>query len=170
MKISDFWISFFGKRKMIQNKTVTLHICILLLILLVPAVAGAIPYPQPSFVSSFYLCNKLVRQGNSIQPDKVLQRALTADNPKETFHVIVSFVGSKGVHSPEIEILDKKGRLFLDRIQLDSVTLKEDGEAFMVAQRISGRFPEGGIFFKISDTLDSGSRTMLGMFAVRTDK
>ena len=140
-----------------------------LFILLAPTLAGAFNYRQPAYISSFYLCNKLINKNNTLQPEKVLN-ALLADNPKESATIVIEFVGNKGVHNPEVEILDMNGQPYSDIIKLNSVTIKEDGGFFRVTPRVSGKFPQGGIYFKISDTHDTGSRTMLGMFGVMTIK
>ena len=142
---------------------------VLLFILFAPTLAGALNYTQPAFISNFYLTNKFVKIGNAVQPDRVLN-ALMADNPKEAAHIVVDFVGNKGIHNPEIEILDMNGRMYTDIIKVEPVTVKSDGGFFRIAPRVSGRFPEGGVYFKVFDTLDSGSRILLGMFGVMTVK
>ena len=67
-----------------------------------------------------------------------------------------------------MEILDANGRLYAESIKVNPITVNNDGGFFRVTPRISGVFPKGGVFFKVSDTLDSGSRTTLGMFGVTT--
>jgi hypothetical protein len=156
---------------MSRIKTTIMKRSVLLLVfmLLAPSLAGAFNYPQPAYISSFYLCNKLIKKGNTLQPDKIFN-ALSAVNRNEAVYLVIDIVGNKGVHIPEIEILDKNGKLYSNIIKLDPVTIRDDGDFFRVMPRITGRFPEGGVFFKILDTLDSGSRTMLGMFGVKTVK
>jgi len=158
-------------KKMIRNKAVSVKQTALLLcvFILTPVLVGAFNYRQPAYITSFYLCNKLVKKGNSIQPERVLN-ALIAGNPKEAAHIVVDIVGNQGVHNPEVEILDANGNLYTDPIKINPVTVKNDSEFFRLAPRISGKFPEGGVFFKISDKLNTGSRTTIGMFGVMTIK
>ena len=154
------------RRKAVPRKTIFI---LAILLLLAPALVGAFSYRQPAYITSFYLCNKLVQKGNSIQPELVLS-VLKADNPQEAAHIVIDMVAMKGVHTPEVEILDSKGNLYSDPIRVNPVSVNNDGASFRMAPRISGRFPEGGVFFKISDKLDSGSRTEIGMFGVMTIK
>lgn len=144
-------------------------VLLLVLILLAPALVGAFNYRQPAYITSFFLCTKLVKRGNSIQPERVLS-ALAANNPKEAAHIVIDMVGMKGVHNPEVEILDRNGNLYSDAIKTNPVTVKNNSGFFRMAPRIAGRFPEGGVYFKVFDKLGSGSRTEIGMFGVMTIK
>ena len=156
---------------MIKYKAVLFNVYALLfvLILLTPTLVRAYNYRQSAYVSSFYLCNKLVNKNNTIQPEIILN-ALIAENPKEAAYVVIDFIGNKGVHNLEIEILDTNGRPYSTVIKLDPVTVNDDGGFFRVSPHIAGKFPQGGVFFKILDTLDSGSKTTIGMFGVMTVK
>ena len=151
------------KKAVLLKKTVL----IFLLFMFIPAMAGAFSKQQPAYISSFYLCNKLIKQGNILQPETVVN-ALVAENPNESAYVVIDFIGIRGTHTPEVEILDSNGKLYSNNIKLDPVTVNNDRGVFRVTPRVAGRFPQGGVFFKVSDTLDSGSKKMLGIFGVVT--
>jgi hypothetical protein len=154
------------KHRQIYLKSVIVTVCF---ILFLPALTKSANYLQPAFITNIYLTNSLVQKGNTLQPD-IIVNALRTNDPQAVTHLVIDLVGNKGVHNLEVEIIDMNGRLVSPVLKLNSWTAENNDAYFRVTTRLSGRFPEGGVFFKIFDTLDSGSKTMLGLFRVLTIK
>lgn len=124
---------------------------------------------QPAFISNIYLANNLVMRNNIQQPDIVVN-ALRANDPQAITHLVIDLIGDMGVHNLELEILDMNGKQVSPTQQLETWTAEKNNAHIKVTVKLSGSFPEGGIFFKLSDTFDSGSKTSLGLFKVITVK
>jgi SH3-like domain-containing protein len=131
--------------------------------------AEAVNNLQPAYISNIYLANNLVMKNNIQHPDIVVN-VLKANDPQAITYLVIDLVGDMGVHNLELEIFDMNGRQVSPIQKIKPWAAEKNNAYIKVTAKLSGSFPEGGIFFKLSDTLDSGSKTSLGLFKVITVK
>ena len=84
--------------------------------------------------------------------------------------MVVDLVGNKGTHNIELDIQNMKGEPASDTLKFSPWTALTDDMYFKITTTLGGNFPEGGVFFKVFDTLDNGQRTLIGTFRMMTIK
>ena len=136
-------------------------------LLMMPAVAGTTTYQQPAYITNVYFCNALTQQKNSVRPDIILT-TLKANDKETVAHMVINLVGNKGVHKLKVTILDKLGNVLLESLNFEAWETKGDDEPFTATARFAGRFPEGGIFFKVFDIYNNAPQTQIGIFRLMT--
>ena len=155
--------------KKLQITLLTISILISLLLLSVPTSVTAANYDQPAFISNIYFTYKIAQKGKGLKPD-IIVNAITANNPNSAVQLVVDLLGNKGTHMLELEILDMKQIQVSGSLKFDPWTASGDDMFFKLSTTLRGNFPEGGVFFKVYDTLDGGNKTLIGTFRMMTVK
>jgi hypothetical protein len=146
----------------------TLRALVILCILglLFPGLAVSGKYRQAAYLTNIYFANKLLQENGFVQPDKVFNK-LRADDPDVGAYVVLNLVVEKGEHRVEVDILDRDGNLF-DKLEFEPVLASQDDWAYTATGQFGGKLPDGGIFFKIYDSHEGGSKEVIGTFRLMT--
>jgi hypothetical protein len=141
-----------------------------LTMLITPIIAEATKYNRPAFLSNLYFTYKSSqKKEKNLRPDIIIN-SVKANDPQSEILLVADLIGNKGTHQIEIEIFDKNVNLIAETYKLAPWKATEDDMHFNLTTTHSGNFPEGGIFFKIYDTLDNGEKVLLGIFRLLTVK
>ena len=155
--------------KKLQITLLNISILISLLLLSIPTSVTAADYDQPAFISNIYFTYKVAQKGKGIKPDLIVN-AIRANSTQTAIQLVVDLVGDKGTHKLEVEILNMKELRISDPIKFSSWTAAADNMYFKLTTNIKGSFPDGGVFFKVYDTLDAREKALIGVFRMMTVK
>lgn len=122
---------------------------------------------QPAYISNAYFSDKMVEQGDVVQPTSVV-KALTPRSRGVAGYFILDLVLTRsGSHHFKVNVIDSKGEKATD-LDFPPVSAKQDDQLplYTAASGLSGAFFPGLWFFKVYDQLNGGLWDHLGTFSI----
>lgn len=136
-----------------------------LLALLLSAPLPAGNYRQTGYITNFRFVPELEQAGEDA--DSAPFNQLKAGDPAVVAYLLMDLVLDAGEHRLQVELLDREGELF-DRLLFEDVQAAEDDWRYAVSGRFGGELPEGGLFFKVYDSLNDRPMEVIGTFRLLT--
>ena len=139
-----------------------------LLVLLLTGFPAHGKYRQAAYITNIYFANTLSSEDGFVQPDKVFNK-LKANDPSVSVYMVLNLLVDRGGHSISVDFLDKSGSKF-DHLAFDEVKATNNNWTYTATGRFGGELPSGGVFFKIYDSHDGGTKQVIGTFRLMTDE
>ncbi|MBF0347898.1 MAG: hypothetical protein HQL81_09525 [Magnetococcales bacterium] len=122
---------------------------------------------QPAYISNAYFSDKMVEQGDAVQPTSVVKSLQPRSQGVAGYFILDLVLTSTGSHHFKVNIIDHKGDKITD-LDFPPVQANKDDTLplYTAAGGLSGAFFPGLWFFKVYDQLDGGLWDHLGTFSI----
>ncbi|MBF0109803.1 MAG: hypothetical protein HQL76_11555 [Magnetococcales bacterium] len=122
---------------------------------------------QPAYISNAYFSDKMVEQGDAVQPTSVVKSLQPRSRGVAGYFILDLVLTSSGSHHFKVNIFDHKGDKVTD-LDFPPVQARKDDTLplYTAAGGLSGAFFPGLWFFKVYDQLDGGLWDHLGTFSI----
>lgn len=125
------------------------------------------PLRQPAYISNAYFSDKMVEQGDVVQPTSVVKALKSRARGVSGYFILDLVLTSSGSHHFKVSIMDRKGEKVTD-LDFPPVQARQDDTLplYTAAGGLSGTFYPGLWFFKVNDQLNGGVWDHLGTFSI----
>ncbi|HIJ84146.1 MAG: Sporulation domain protein [Magnetococcales bacterium] len=125
------------------------------------------PLRQPAYISNAYFSDKMVEQGDVVQPTSVVKALKPRSRGVAGYFILDLVLTSSGSHHFKVNIINHKGDKVTD-LDFPPVQARQDDTLplYTAAGGLSGAFFPGLWFFKVFDQLDGGEWDHLGTFSI----
>lgn len=124
-------------------------------------------FRQPAYISNAYFSDKMVEQGDAVQPTSVVKALKPRSRGVAGYFILDLVLTRSGSHHFKVNVIDGKGDKATD-LDFPPVQAKQDDQLplYTAASGLSGAFFPGLWFFKVYDQLDGGLWEHLGTFSI----
>ncbi|MBF0436722.1 MAG: hypothetical protein HQL77_15280 [Magnetococcales bacterium] len=124
-------------------------------------------FRQPAYISNAYFSDKMVEQGNAVQPTSIVKALKSRVRGVSGYFILDLVLTSSGSHHFKVNIMDRKGEKVTD-LDFPPVQARQDDTLplYTAAGGLSGTFYPGLWFFKVNDQLNGGVWDHLGTFSI----